>query len=332
MPTEIPAAKLVQLHEAMLKIRLTEDRLAGAILQGEIRCPVHLYTGQEAVAAGVCTHLQEKDYVFGTHRSHGHYLAKGGDLKSMVAELYGKATGCSGGRGGSMHLTSAKLRIFISPIVGATIAQAVGAALASSLKGDGAISVSFFGDGATEQGRFYESLNLAALYKLPMLFICENNLYSSHLRLEARQPADNIYRRAEMFTLPAFRVDGNDVCEVYRVSGEAIRRARDGQGPTFIECRTYRWRGHVGPHDDLDKAIRDPEELKLWRGRCPVKRMEQTLLAEGIVTKDDLASVTQRLDEEIEEAIRFAKASPTPRADDLLQYVTHDPKGDGARA
>ncbi len=332
MKTDIPSAKLIQLHEAMLKIRLAEERLADALLNREIRCPVHLYTGEEAVAAGVCAHLRESDYVFGTHRSHGHYLAKGGDLKALMAELYGKTTGCSWGRGGSMHLTSAKLRIFITPIVGATISQAVGAAMASSMKGDGAISVSFFGDGATEQGRFYESLNLAALYKLPVLFICENNLYSSHLRLEARQPADNICKRAEMFTIPAFRVDGNDVCEVYRVSAEAIRRVRSGAGPAFIECRTYRWHGHVGPHDDLDKAIRDPEELKFWRARCPVKLLEQTLLAEGIMTKDDLASVYRRIQQEIEEAISFAKASPTPKADDLLQYVYNDPKGDETRA
>ena len=321
---DIPPAMLIQLHETMLRIRLVEERLADALLAGEIRCPVHLYTGEEAVAAGVCAHLNESDYVFGTHRSHGHYLAKGGDLKAMMAEIYGKTTGCAQGRGGSMHLVDPKLRIFATPIVGSTIATAVGAALAASLRGDGAVSGSFFGDGGTDEGRFYESLNLAALYKLPVLFVCENNLYSTHMPLKARQPADNIYERAEMFAMPGVRVDGNDVCEVYRVAGEAVERARSGGGPTLIECRTYRWRGHVGPHYDLDKGLRSPEEFEAWKARCPVKRLEQSLMAEGILTDDDLTSIYQRIEQELEEAMAFAKESPMPEAADLLGYVHNE--------
>jgi len=327
MRTDIPPARLSELHETMLRIRLAEERLAGALLAGEIKCPVHLYTGEEAVAAGVCNHLNESDYVFGTHRSHGHYLAKGGHLKAMMAEIYGRVTGCAQGRGGSMHLVDPKLRTFTTPIVGSTIATAVGTALASSLRGDGAVSVAFFGDGATDEGRFYECLNLAALYKLPVLFVCENNFYSTHLPLEARQPADNIYQRAEMFATPGFRLDGNDVCAVYRVAGEAIQRARNGGGPALLECRTYRWRGHVGPHYDLDKGLRSPEELAAWQARCPVKRLEQTLLAEGILTNDNLASIHQRIEREVEEAIAFAKANPLPRASDLLMYVYNDEQG-----
>ena len=320
--TDVLPETLIRLYETMLKMRLVEERLADALLDGEIRCPVHLYTGEEAVATGVCAHLNESDYVFGTHRSHGHYLAKGGDLKAMMAEIYGRVTGCAQGRGGSMHLVDPELGIFATPIVGSTIATAVGTALASSMRGDGAVSVAFFGDGATDEGRFYESLNLAALYKLPVLFVCENNFYSTHMPLKARQPADNIYERAEMFAMPGVRVDGNDVCEVYRVAGEAVERARGG--PTLIECRTYRWRGHVGPHYDLDKGLRSPEEFEAWKARCPVKRLEQTLLAEGIVTDDFLTSIYQKIERGVEEAIAFAKASPMPEATDLLRHVHNE--------
>ena len=324
---DIPPTTLIKIYETMLKIRLAEERLADALLAGEIRCPVHLYTGQEAVAAGVCTHLNKDDYVFGTHRSHGHYLAKGGALKAMMAEIYGRVTGCAQGRGGSMHLVDPEVRCFATPIVGSTIAMAVGTALASSLRGDGVVSVAFLGDGATDEGRFYECLNLAALYKLPVLFVCENNFYSTHLPLKARQPADNIYQRAEIFAMPGFRVDGNDVCEVYRVAGEAVQRARNGGGPTLIECRTYRWRGHVGPHYDLDKGLRSPEELEAWQVRCPVKRLKQILLAEGILTDDELESIHQQVEQEIEEAIASAKADPMPDASDLLKYVYNDQRG-----
>ena len=223
-----------------------------------------------------------------------------------------------------MHLVDPELKAFATPIVSSTIATTVGTALASSIREDGAVSVAFFGDGATDEGRFYESLNLAALYKLPVLFVCENNLYSTHMPLQARQPADNIYQRAEMFAMPGVRVDGNDVCEVYQVAGEAVERARNGGGPTLIECRTYRWRGHVGPHYDLDKGLRSPEEFEAWKARCPVKHLEQSLMAEGVLTDDDLTSIYQRIKQEVEEAMAFAKASPMPEAADLLKYVHND--------
>jgi pyruvate dehydrogenase E1 component alpha subunit len=245
----------------------------------------------------------------------------------MMAEIYGRVTGCARGRGGSMHLVDPELRIFATPIVSSTIAMAVGTALASSMRGDGAVSVAFFGDGATDEGRFYECLNLAALYKLPVLFVCENNFYSTHMPLRARQPADNIYRRAEMFAMPGVRVDGNDVCEVYRVAGEAIERARNGGGPTLIEARTYRWRGHVGPHYDFDKGLRSVEEFEAWKAKCPIKRLEEIILIEGILTEDDLASIHQRIGQEVEEAIAFAKSSPLPKATDLLRYVYSDERG-----
>ena len=315
---------LVGLYETMLKIRQTEERLADALLAGEIRCPVHLYTGQEAVAAGVCVHLDENDYVFGTHRSHGHYLAKGGDLDAMIAEIYGRTTGCARGRGGSMHVVDPDLHIYATPIVAATISIAVGAAWAAARRQDGSIAVTFFGDGAVEEGRFYESLNLASLYQLPVVFICENNLYASHVRLEARQRNPDIYRRAENFALPGVQVDGNDVCAVYLAAQVGVARARNGGGPTLIECLTYRWRGHVGPNYDLDQGIREPEELAAWQARCPIGRLGKALLDESILAEADLAAIRLEVDQEIENAWALAKSGPLPDPARLLAFVRVD--------
>ncbi len=324
----IPPETLVELYQMMLTIRQTEERLAEALVAGEIRCPVHLYTGEEAVAAGVCAHLNQDDYVFGTHRSHGHYLAKGGDLNTMIAEIYGRTTGCARGRGGSMHVVDPDLHVYATPIVAATISNAVGAALAATRKQNGGVAVSFFGDGAVEEGRFYESLNLASLYQLPVLFVCENNLYASHVRLEARQRNADIYKHAEPFAMPGVQVDGNDVCVVYRAAQEAVERARGGGGPTLIECLTYRWRGHVGPNYDLDKGIRQPEELAAWQARCPIKRLGEALVASGIQTKENLAAIRFRVDQAVEDAWAFAKGSPLPDPAELLAFVHVDRRGD----
>ena len=322
--TGIAPETLVELYRTMLLIRQTEERLADALLAGEIRCPVHLYTGQEAVAVGVCAHLNEDDYVFGTHRSHGHYLAKGGNLNGMIAEIYGRATGCARGRGGSMHIVDPDLHIYATPIVAATISNAVGAAMAVARGQGRGVAVSFFGDGTVEEGRFYECLNLASLYQLPVLFVCENNLYASHTRLEARQRNPDIYKHAEPFAMPGVRVDGNDVCAVYRAAREAIERARNGGGPTLIECLTYRWRGHVGPNYDLDKGIRDEEELAAWQAKCPIKRLGKRLVDEGVQTEENLAATRHEVDRRVAEAWAFAKSSPLPDPTDLLAHVTVD--------
>ncbi len=325
--TDILPETLIRLYEIMLRIRQTEERLAVALLNGEIRCPVHLYTGQEAVAAGVCIHLDKDDYVFGTHRSHGHYLAKGGDLNAMIAEVYGRTTGCARGRGGSMHVIDPDLHIYSTPIVGATISNSVGAALAAARKQDGAVAVAFFGDGAVEEGRFHESLNLASLYQLPVLFVCENNLYASHMRLEARQRNPNIYKHAQVFAMPGVQLDGNDVCAVYQVAREAVERARKGGGPTLIECLTYRWRGHVGPNYDLEKGLRGPKELAAWQSRCPIERLGNLLVASGIQTREDLATILLHVDQAVEDAWAFAKSSPSPDPDELLACVHVDAVG-----
>ncbi len=317
----IPTATLKALYLTMLRIRRFEEKIAG-LIQSEIICPVHLYTGQEAVAAGVCTNLRKEDYVFSTHRSHGHYIAKGGDLKALAAELYGKATGCSKGRGGSMHLAQADVGLVgSSAIVAGTIPLAVGMALAFSLRGQDNVAVAFFGDGATNEGVFYESLNFASLRKAPVVFVCENNLYATHMPVAACLADTNIYKKAEAFCLPGVQIDGNNVVEVYETAREAIERARQGNGPTLIECLTYRWRGHVGPNYDLDKGLRTQEELDYWMNRCPIRLLEEFLSKHRIMSEREKNRLYEMIDKEVEAALLFARESPYPDEDSLLSRI-----------
>lgn len=319
----IPIATLRALYIMMLRIRKVEEKIAELLQpESEIVCPVHLYTGQEAVATGVCANLRKDDYVFSTHRSHGHYIAKGGDIKALMAELYGRVTGCSKGRGGSMHLASPDLGLpGSSAIVAGTIPLAVGAALAFSLQKRDAVSVAFFGDGAANEGVFYESLNLASLRKLPMIFVCENNLYSTHMPISNCLADTEIHKKAEAFCLPGVRVDGNNVIEVYEVAKKAIENARGGKGPTLIECMTYRWRGHVGPNYDLDKGLRRKEEFDYWMDRCPIKRFEEVLMDRGIVSNAEKKVICQEIDKEVEESLIYAKESPYPDQSELTSNV-----------
>lgn len=324
---EDPTTLLHSMYVTMLRIRLFEERAADLVEAGEIKTPCHLYIGQEAVAAGVCAALEQEDYVWGGHRSHGHYLAKGGDLRAMMAELYGKATGCSAGRGGSMHLVAPEVGILGTvPLVAATIPLAVGAGLASKLRGDRRVSVSFFGDGATEEGHFHESLNLAGLYRLPVLFVCENNFYSSHMQLLERRVEDNIYKAGEMHGIPGIRIDGNDVVAVYRAAVEAVTRARNGAGATLLECRTFRWRGHVGPAWDMDVGVKRKDELKGWLPKDPVARTRTRLVELGVPEKA-FDQMEQEIRAEVEEALLFARQSPYPDQSELLEHVFHSHKG-----
>ena len=319
---DIAPALLKSMYVTMLRIRRFEERVAELLSEEEIKCPTHLYIGQEAVAVGVCAALQRGDYVFSTHRSHGHYIAKGGDLKQLMAELYCRKTGCSKGRGGSMHVVAPEVGLMgSSSIVGGNLPLAVGAALASSMKGNGRTAATFFGDGATDEGVFHECLNFASLRKLPVIFICENNLYSTHLRLSLRQPADNIYLKAEGYAMPGIRVDGNNVMEVFQVSQEAVGRARNGGGPTLIECRTYRWRAHVGPWHDLDFWFRTKEEVESWIERCPVKRHREFLLDQGVLPESEGEWISRQIDQEIEESLEFARESPFPDKSELMEGV-----------
>lgn len=318
---DISSATLQAMYVTMLKLRKFEERVA-ELIGKEIKCPTHLCIGQEAVATGVCTNLRRDDYVFSTHRSHGHYIAKGGDMKALMAEFYGKATGCSKGRGGSMHLASPDMGLpGSSAIVAGTVPLAVGAALAFSMQGKDTVSVAFFGDGAIGEGAFYESLNFASLKKLPVVFICENNLYSTHMPISACLADTNIYKKVEAFNMPGLRIDGNDVVEVYQAAGGAVENARLGKGPTLIECMTYRWRGHVGSSDDLDKGLRSKEELDYWMARCPIKALERFLLHRGVISELEKNQICTGIQREVEETVIFARESPYPDKIELLSNV-----------
>jgi pyruvate dehydrogenase E1 component alpha subunit len=313
---------MLSLYTAMLRIRMFEEKVVELYPDQEMKCPVHLCIGQEAVAAGVCLGLEKADYVFSNHRGHGHYLAKGGAMGPLMAEFYGKATGCSNGKGGSMHIVDMERSMpCTSAIVGGGIPMGVGAALASAMKGDGRVSVIFFGDGAFDEGAFHESMNFAALKRLPAVFVCENNLYATNSPQSARQPLSDIAGAAGAFGVPGARVDGNDAIEVYAAGVEAVERARNSLGPTLIEARTYRWKGHVGTEEDHKRGCRSEEELRLWKERCPVRRLSDVIARQGAATAEWMEEEARRIRIEIEEAVAFAKASPFPAPEELLRDV-----------
>lgn len=326
-PYEIPVptkSLLLKMYRTMLLIRRFEETIAAILRQPEkeIKTPCHLYIGQEAVAVGVCAALKKTDYVFGAHRSHGCYLAKGGDLNSLAAEIFCRSTGCSHGKGGSMHLASPEVGLMgTSAIVAGSIPLAVGTALASKIRKDKRVSVAFFGDGATNEGVFYESLNLASLYKLPIIFVCENNLYSAHLPISQCLANINISQTAKNFKMPSYRIDGTDVIKVYQTAMQAVKRARRSQGPTFLECLTYRWLGHVGPNDDIDKGLRSRAELDKWLKKCPIKKLEKYLLKTKLLSTVKTKQSKEKIDQQIDQAITFAKKSPAPSAKELSKDV-----------
>jgi pyruvate dehydrogenase E1 component alpha subunit len=314
---------LKKLFVTMTLIRTVEDRVAVVYPEQEIKTPVHLCTGQEAVAAGVCIHLADEDLIFSTHRSHGHCLAKGMPLKPMIAELYGRITGCARGKGGSMHLVDPEHGIpGTTAIVGGCIPLAVGGALSMVLQGKRErVSVAFFGDGAADEGAFAESMNFAALKNLPVVFVCENNNYATNSPRCARQPAVPIYHRAAGYGIPARQADGNDVQAVYRIAGEAIDRARKGGGPALLEFTTYRWKGHVGPTSDIESGCRPADEHEEWLKRCPLESYNKELLAKGIMTASEMGRIHAEMEKAVDEAIAFAKASPEPDLAEVFDHV-----------
>jgi len=313
MTTSIPPERLKAFYVQMARIRRAEEAIVALYPEQEIRCPTHLAIGQEAVAVGVCQALRDGDTVLSGHRCHAHYLAKGGSTRGMFAELYGKATGCCGGKGGSMHLASPETGMLgASAIVAGTVPMAVGAALAATLRATDDVSVAFFGDAAVEQGVMHESLAFAALRSLPVVFVCENNLYATLTPISQRQVSADIWPRAAAHGLAAVGVDGNDVVAVYEAGAVAVARARRGEGPTFIEAKTYRWREHVGPNFDTDVGSRTQAELDGWMARDPVASLARTLEARGILTATERASIDAVLEAEVADAVSFAKASPFP--------------------
>ena len=305
--------------KTMLRIRRAEEAIAHMVENGEACCPCHLSIGQEAIAAGVCAALDASDTIWGGHRSHGHYLAKGGSLEGLFAEVLGRNTGCAGGRGGSMHLSAIQHGVpGTVPIVAGTIPLAAGAALAYKMRSERRVAVAFFGDGALEEGSVHETLNLAALYRLPMVFVCENNLYASHLHWSERRLKDNLDQAGAFHSVPGTRVDGNDVEGVYDAARLAVMRARTGAGPSFLECRTFRWRGHVGASSDEDVGVRRGGELAEWLLRDPLARTEDRLTT-------DLARHLERhraaVDEEIRLALESARTGPEPDPERLWSFV-----------
>jgi len=323
--TEYSKEFLQGLYRTMLRIRLCEESLVEPILNGDVRTPCHLYSGEEAVATGVCAALSEADYIFGTHRSHGHYLAKGGGMNELVAEIYGKETGCSGGRGGSMHVIDPENGMMgAAPIVAGTISLALGAALASKIRKDERVTVSFFGDGAAGEGVLYESLNFAALKKLPIIFVCENNFYSTHMPILECRPNNDINRVADPFDITSLKLDGNDVLEVYEASKNAIKTCRDNNGPVFMECVTYRLRGHVGPDDNIQGAhtdIRSEEEIAKWRERDPIPNFEKYLVENNVLRKEEIEKIKNEVEIEVEGAHLFTQKSSYPKETELMNYV-----------
>jgi pyruvate dehydrogenase E1 component alpha subunit len=294
----------------MLRIRMVEEAIAALYPDQEMRCPVHLSIGQEATAVGVCHVLEAHDLVVSGHRSHAHYLARGGDLGRMLAELYGRATGCTGGLGGSMHLTDPEAGFLAAtPIVGSSIPIGVGAALTARNRGTDQMVVVFLGDGAMETGVLHESINFAVVQNLPVLFCCEANLYSVYSPMSVRQPAHRSIRElAAGHGIRASSGDGNDVEEVVALAEEARSAIRAGGGPAFLELATYRWREHCGPHFDNDIGYRTPEEFEAWRGADPIGALARD------VGRNEREAMRVEIEEEIRRAIEFARTSPFPEA------------------
>jgi len=316
---EMSKDKMVDLYTVMSRIRAFESRVSELFADGKIPGFVHLYVGEEAVAAGVCANLTSADKITSTHRGHGHLISKGGDVKLMMAELFGKQTGYCKGKGGSMHIADADLGILgANGIVGAGPPLAAGAALALQYQGTDAVAICFFGDGASNQGTTHEAMNLATCWKLPVVFINENNLYGISSCTINSMCVPNIADRAAAYDMPGVTVDGNDVMAVYEAAQEAIKRARQGQGPTLIECKTYRHRGHF----EGDPCVyRQPKELEEWKEKDPIPRFEQRLLALGALTPETVQKIKESIKNEIVAAERFAEESPFPAATEMMGDV-----------
>ncbi|HWK44687.1 MAG TPA: thiamine pyrophosphate-dependent dehydrogenase E1 component subunit alpha [Stellaceae bacterium] len=313
------------LHRELLRIRSSEETIAARYKDQEMRTPTHLGTGQEAVAVGVCQALRLDDVVFSHHRCHNHFLAKGGSVFQLASELYGRATGCSGGRGGSVHLTDRERGVvFTSAILGEASAVATGAALSFQMDGGDRVAVTFFGEGSMDEGAIYECLNYAAIKRLPVLYVCENNLYATETRLDVRQaPGSDLCERARSFRLTAERIDGNDIVAVLEASQRAVDQLRRGEGPVFLECMTYRWREHVGPYFDheLDRTYRSQQEVEEWIERCPIKRSGERLVQQGLATRAELDVWAEAIQAEVTTAFDQARQAPWPEVSTLFDFV-----------
>ena len=316
---------LRDIHRRMVRIRLFEEAAGRISEAGRMPGFIHLYVGQEAVAAGVCTALRDEDQVSSTHRGHGHLVAKGGDLSRMMAELMGKATGYCGGKGGSMHVCDLDLNMLgANGIVGGGVPIAVGAGFANKYRANGAVSVAFFGDGATNIGAFHEAANMAAALQLPVLFVCENNEYGEYTPRYLTMAIDDVVERAPAYGMPGTMVDGMDPVAVFEATTAAAARARAGGGPSFMECKTYRFYNHHGVQT-LGMKYRSDDELNQWRAKDPIPRHEDLMVGAGAMTPDGIEAVRAEIAAQVEAAIDFAEQSPLPDPDDLLDGVYSGP-------
>lgn len=317
---ELSRDQAIWMYRKMVEIRKFEDRVHEVFARGILPGFVHLYAGEEAVAVGVCAHLNENDSITSTHRGHGHCIAKGCDLNGMMAELYGKATGLCKGKGGSMHIADLeKGMLGANGIVGGGFPLACGSALTAKLKGTNAVSVCFFGDGANNQGTFHEGINLAAIWKLPVIFVAENNGYAEATPFNYASSCTDIAQRAAGYNIPGVIVDGKDVMAVYKAAQEAVTRARNGEGPTLIECKTYRNYGHF--EGDAQKYKTEEEKQTHLHERDSIQIFRNYLLSNNLVTEQELDRIDNDVEKAISEAVQFAEESPYPSEDDLLTDV-----------
>jgi pyruvate dehydrogenase E1 component alpha subunit len=308
-----------EMYVTMIKIRLFEERVAEFFAAGKIPGFVHLYVGEEAIATGVCSVLRDTDYITSTHRGHGHLIAKGGDLKLMMAEIFGKRTGYCKGKGGSMHIADLDLGILgANGIVGGGPPLAVGAAWAAQYQGEDRVTVCFFGDGASNQGTSHEAMNLASCWKLPVVFVNENNLYGISCPTSSSMCVEDIAERASAYGIPGVVLDGNDVVAVYEAASEAVKRARKGDGPALIECKTYRHRGHF---EGDPCGYRTNDEVEQWKTKDPIPRFEKKLLESKALTKNQIGEIRASIDKALTEAARFAEESPFPDSSEVTDDV-----------
>lgn len=319
---KISKKQKINLLKQMLKIRLFEERIQELYNQGQIPGSMHLSTGQEAVPVGFCENLDTDDYVISSHRGHGHILAKGGEYKYMMAELYGKTTGYCKGKGGSMHIACSDIGVLgANGIVGGGICIAAGVGFASRYLDDNKVTVAFFGDGATNTGAFHEGINFAAVRKSNVVFVIENNQYAISVPRELSDCVEDLSIRAKAYGIPGITVDGNDVVKVYQEAAKAIKRARSGKGPSLVECKTYRWHGHHAgePKDGL--LYRKQKEIDEWKKKDPIKRLQKELIDEDIVDKKEVTKMMEGFEKELKEAIEFAEKSLLPGKEELYEDV-----------
>ena len=321
MNAHITNETLLDIHRRMVRIRIFEETAGKLMEDGKVPGALHLYVGQEAIAAGVMTHLSDDDWITSTHRGHGHLIAKGGEFKPMFAEIYGRVTGYCKGKGGSMHISNMAVGMLgANGIVGAGPPIAVGAAFSNKFRKTDRVAVTFFGDGASNEGSFHEAANMAALFQLPVIFVCENNGYGEYTPQANHQAIVDVADRAAGYGMPGVVVDGMDAVAVYEAAGVAIARARDGGGPSMLECKTYRFYDHVGVRG-MGLNYRTDEELEQWQARDPIKLLEARLAEQGILTVEDAKAVHDEVAEQVQEGLAFAESSPVPEAEGLLNDV-----------